>query len=121
MAGTILISSEPSIGLPLNSFAFHYLADRIWEQFDPALSVIRDEIYLPKVQAQMFITLKKQNVNGFRAFVDAVIKAKKADPNANEQGVLRSYYGLWDKLIEKLKEDPRYPPPGRPASIEGKD
>ncbi len=109
MAGTVRISNDPRIGLPLNSFAFDYLADRIWEQFDPALSQIRDEIYLPRVQGHMFITLSKQDVSDFHTFVDAVMKAKKADPNANEQGVVRSCYELWDLLIDKLQQDPRYP------------
>ena len=119
MAGTIIISNNPRIGLPLNSFAFEYLADRIWEQFDPSLSRVRDEIFLPRVQDQMFITLTKQDIDGFRAFVDAVTKTKKADPNANEQGVLRSYYELWDLLLDKLKEDPRYPKMKGPNPGEG--
>ncbi len=108
MAGTITLSNDPGIGLALNSSAFDYLADLIWDQFDPDLSRIRDEIYLPRVQCQMFIALPQQDVNGFRAFVEAVIKAKKADHHVDDQGVLRTYYELWDKLIDKLKQDPRY-------------
>jgi hypothetical protein len=108
MAGTIIISNDPRIGLALNSSAFDYLADLIWDQFDPASSRIRDEIYLPRVQCQMFITLLQQDLDGFRAFVEAVIKAKKVDHHVDDQGVLRTYYELWDKLIDKLKQDPRY-------------
>lgn len=120
MAGTVRISNDPRIGLPLNSFAFNYLADRICVEFDPALSHIRDEIYLPRVQDQMFITLSNQSVEGFRAFVDAVAKAKKADANVSDQGVLRNAYELWDKLIDKLKQDPRYQDMEKPVSEEGK-
>jgi hypothetical protein len=108
MAGSIRISSEPRVGLSLSSSGFDYLTDRIWDQFDPAFSGIRDEIYLPRVQEQMFIKIPDRDLIAFRAFVDAAMKGKEADPNANDQGALHPYYELWDKLIAKLMQDSRY-------------
>jgi len=48
------------------------------------------------------------------------MRAKRADANADDDGSLRYYYEVWNYLIDKLKQDPRYPLV-EPNSVDGKD
>ncbi|VWB21972.1 hypothetical protein [Burkholderia diffusa] len=103
MAGSIVISKD--VRVPVSTSQFDYLVSRIGDQFGLSDIWVKDEVYLPMEEGGMsFISTESLNSNELSIFLTAVMRARTA---SQDEGSFLLYEGVWNQLVEKLRQDAR--------------
>lgn len=104
MAKAILVSQ--GVTIPLSTFGFFYLIDKIRKEFLPEQVATADNIFRPHDEEGMpFISLKEVGVEGFRVFVSAAQRANFAAQKDDNYSELQK---IWTELFDFLSEDARF-------------
>ena len=103
MAGSIVNSRN--VRVPMSTSQFDYLVSRIGDQFDSSDIWVKNEVYLPVEEGGMsFISTESLNSNELAIFSTAVMRARAA---SQDEGSFLLYEGVWNQLVEKLRQDAR--------------
>ena len=104
MAGSIFVSKQ--LRLPLSTQQFDYLVERIRIEYGQADQARMQAIFSPLDEEGMnFISAESQDDAGFKAFFDAIVRAKERSSLRSEDA---PFVALWDELLDKVRLDSRF-------------
>ena len=104
MGGSIFFSNGAQ--LPLSTQDFYYLVERVRSQFNSSEMGVKEKVYLPlDEQGMTFISAKLLNKRDFSSFSKAVLNARAA---AQVEESFSRFEGVWNLVLEMLRQDPRF-------------